>query len=301
MFAMSPLLSLVALFVFAAVGSAQQKVLIPEKLERATVVDENGVAQWAEYKGDECPNCVGKGKVKCTTCERYPEDAKFCLDCERKPEREAPCRMCAGEGKLKDPLHTAPCPACGAASFLICVLCAGRGEIGVAGAPKPTTCPGCSGDGGWKCATCDGKRFVEMAAFKPSFADAKDKDLQKALTQTDALLKQLEDFAPVGGPKARKEVKALTKMMESVQATFPALKRTIKSTDDVMNKVYGGSQFQGHEENEANTMKMVAAHTAHYLKHQKRMLELVHKRAEANAKVDGAGKDEKSGKDSKGK
>lgn len=276
---------LVALFLVAAPSLAQQKVLIPEKLERETATDDKGVAQWAEWKAPDCPACAGKGKVKCTTCERYQEDAKFCIDCERKPEREAPCRMCAGEGKLLDPLHKAPCPACGAASFLLCTVCAGRGAIGVAGAPKPTKCPACSGDGGWKCSTCDGKRFVDMAAFKPSFAEAKDKDLQKALAQVDELIKEFEAFTPVGGPKVRKEVKALTKLMETAQATYPALKKGVKATDDLMNKIYGGSNFQGHEETEANTMKQVAAHMAYYLKHQKRMMELVQKRNEANAKA----------------
>lgn len=278
---------LVAVLALVGTSLAQQKVLIPEKLERETVTDDKGLTQWAEWKDTECPACTGKGKVKCTTCERYPDDAKLCLDCERKPEREAVCRVCAGEGKLLDPLHKAPCPQCGAASFLLCPQCAGRGVLGVAGSPKPTKCPVCSGDGGWKCTTCDGKRFVDMAAMKPSFADAKEKDLRKALAQTDALIKEFEEFAPVGGPKVRKEVKALTKMMESAQATYPALKRAVKSTDELMNKVYNGSQFQGHEETEANTLKMVAAHMAHYLKHQKRMMELVAKRNEANAKVAG--------------
>ncbi|MEQ1631149.1 MAG: hypothetical protein ABL997_02175 [Planctomycetota bacterium] len=301
MFAISRLLCLVAMFVCAAVSSAQQKLLIPEKLERATVVDENGVTQWAEHKAAECPNCVGKGKVKCTTCERFSEEATTCPDCERKEGHLAVCRMCAGEGTLPDPLEKAMCPGCQGAGFLICTVCAGGGGMRIGGAKQWSDCPACRGSGRFDCGACDGKRHVEGAGLKPSMAEAKDKDLQKAMQATDAALKQLEKYATMGGGKVRKDVKALQKIFESVQSTYPALKRLSDPFEDYMGKIYAGAQFQGSDENEAETIMMVKNSAEYFLKHQKRMLELVQKRAEANAKLGEAGKDEKAGKDAKGK
>jgi len=293
--------SVFALLLLAAVGSAQQKVLIPEKIERPTVVDDKGVAQWAEHKADQCPACVGKGKVKCTTCERYPDEITQCLDCKRADPREAACRMCAGEGTLPDPLEKASCPGCSGASFLLCTVCGGAGGMFVGGAKQRSKCPACGGDGGWKCGACDGKRLVEGAALKPSLKEAKDKDLAKAIAATDSAIEQLSKFEPSGGQKARKDMKALVKILESVQSTYPPIKRAVKPLDDFMSKMYAGSQFQGSEENEAATMKNMAERVSYYLKIEKRMLELAQKRNEANAQSAAGGADAgKAGKDEKG-
>lgn len=293
--------SVFALLLLAAVGSAQQKALIPEKIERPTVVDDKGIAQWAEHKADQCPACVGKGKVKCTTCERYPDEVTQCLDCKRADPREATCRMCAGEGTLPDPLEKATCPGCAGASFLLCTVCAGSGGMHIGGAKQRSKCPACSGDGGWKCGACDGKRLVEGAALKPSLKEAKDKDLAKAIAATDSAIEQLSKFEPSGGQKARKDMKALVKILESVQSTYPPIKRAVKPLDDFMSKMYAGSQFQGSEENEAATMKNMAERVSYYLKIEKRMLELAQKRNEANAQAAAGGTDAgKAGKDEKG-
>jgi hypothetical protein len=55
-----------------------------------------------------------------------------------------------------------------------------------------------------------------------------------------------------------------------------------KATKNYMSKIFAGAQFQGHEENEANTMNLLKSNAEYYLKHQKRMLELAIKRAELN-------------------
>ena len=52
-----------------------------------------------------------------------------------------------------------------------------------------------------------------------------------------------------------------------------------------MNRVYAGSQYQGHEEKEVNALNRLKGGADYYLKHQRRMLDLAHKRAEANAKL----------------
>jgi hypothetical protein len=293
--------SLVAFLLLCLAASAQQKVLIPEKIERPTVVDDKGVTQWAEHKADQCPACVGKGKVKCTTCERYPDEVTQCLDCKRADPREAVCRMCAGEGTLPDPLEKASCPACSGASFLLCTVCAGSGGMFIGGAKQRSKCPACSGDGGFKCTACDGKRLVEGASLKPSLKEAKDKDLTKAIAATDAAIEQLSKFEPTGGQKSRKDMKAFVKILESVQATYPPIKRSVKPLDDFMSKMYAGSQFQGSDENEAATMKNMAERVSYYLKIEKRMLQLAQKRNEANAQAaTGGAEGEKAGKDEKG-
>jgi hypothetical protein len=266
-------------------ASAQEKVLNTEKMERPTVADDKGVLQWAEWKAEKCPNCSGTGKHKCFVCERLVDTLKFCIDCKRTPEREVVCRMCAGSGTLADPLEKAPCPGCRGASFLICTVCNGCGQSQAKDDNKPSACVACRGDGGWKCGACNGARVVEPAALKPSFKDASLKDLQKAIAATDQSLKELGAITPAGGDKSRKEVKAVVKAMEPAAAVHPAVRRLLKPFEDYMGKIYAGKVWQGWEEKEAQTIAMIKGHTEYYLKHQKRMLELVHKRAEANAKL----------------
>jgi len=276
------------LFLFALVSGgdvAAQKVLIPEKIERATVTDDKGVTQWAEWKGEQCPNCQGTGKHKCFVCERFIDEMKFCIDCKRTADRMVTCRMCGGDGKLPDPLEKVPCPGCRGASFMLCTVCGGGGKSRAKDDKNFADCVACRGEGGWKCGVCNGARFVEPAALKPSFKDASVKDVQKALALTDQALKDLEAITPAGGEKSRKEVKAMVKAFEGVQSVHPAIKRLIKPFEDYMGKIYAGKVWQGWEEKEANTLVMVKDQAQYYLKHQKRMMELVQKRAEANAKL----------------
>jgi hypothetical protein len=268
-------------------AAAPQKFLIPERTERATVADDKGVQQWAPWKGEKCTNCNGAGKHKCFQCEKLIEELKFCIDCKRTPERMVTCRVCNGTGTLLDPLEKAPCPGCRGASFLLCTVCVGSGQGKTKDDKNFFDCVGCRGTGGWKCGSCNGARFVEPAALKPSFKDANQKDLQKAVAATDAALKDLGGIALKGGDAARKEVKALVKIFDAAGAVHPSLKRLGKPFEDYMGKIYAGRVYQGFEEKEAETMGMVKEHAEYYLKHQKRMLELLQKRAEANAKVGG--------------
>jgi DnaJ-class molecular chaperone len=269
------------------VAAAQDgpKYPIPEKIERATKADDKGVLQWEAWAEPKCPNCNGTGKMKCPTCARFADDAKTCPECKRNKEREAVCRTCAGTGKLADPLEKVVCPACLGAAFLLCMVCHGGGQLKVDKAKQWSDCPGCRGEGGFKCVVCNGTRMVEVAAVKPSLKDGTPANLEKALAATDQALKELAAFTPSGGEKARKEVKALCKTLDTAGAVHPSLKRLPKFLEDYMGKIYGGAQFQGHEEHEAQAMGQVQTNCEYYLKHQKRMMELAQKRAEANAKL----------------
>ena len=280
-----PLVSLFVALLFAVAAAAQNRVLIPEKIDRATVAGDDGTQQWAEWKAIRCPNCEGKKKIKCGTCERFSEDATTCIECKRNEKKETDCRLCAGAGELPDPLEKVSCPGCRGAGFLLCTICSGGGRLRIGDDKKFGDCVGCRGAGGWKCGACNGSRLVETVALKPSLKEAAGKDLAKAAAVTDAAIKELAAITPAGGDKARKEVKALVKAFDTAGALHPALKRLGKPFEDYMGKIYAGKQFQGAAENEAQTIAMVKDAAEYYLKHQKRMLELAQKRAEANAKA----------------
>lgn len=273
---------------FAATAAAQKQPEIryvsPDKFERATTTDAKGLLQWAEWKPEKCQSCAGSGKTKCLTCWRFKEDAKFCVECKRNKDLETACRACAGLGKWPDPLEKVHCPECFAAGFVLCLTCGGGGQIKTeGGGDRWAACSVCRGDGGFKCSTCNGARLVEVAAVKPNLKDASAATLQKAIAQTDQAIAAIAAVKPTG-KGTRKEVKELVKGYGIAQSTFPPLKRTAKSLEDVIGKVYGDN-FQGSEEREANTLATFQQHTDYFLKHQKRMLELAHKRAEANEKL----------------
>ena len=171
-------------------------------------------------------------------------------------------------------------------AFFPCTTCGGRGGSKVEGSgDKVMACPSCKGDGGFKCTVCDGKRLVESVQVKPPLKDNTNLAmLQKARDQIDATLKDLGGFEP-DGKNTRKDVKDIQKRVGGAPPTMTPLKKWPKALDDVMGKIYGGSTYMGHEEREAETLKIWKSNTEYYLKHQKRMIELAHKRAEANAKV----------------
>jgi hypothetical protein len=257
----------------------------PERLERATRTDDKGMLQWEEWKGEKCPPCAGTGKHKCPLCERLKEELTFCIGCKRDKERQVTCHFCAGSGTTPDPLEKVSCPGCRGASFLLCTVCAGSGKSKTKDDKKWGDCVACRGDGGWKCGVCDGARLVDPAALKPSFKDPSVKDAQKALATTEQGLKELVALSVAGGERTRKDVKAMVKAFEAAQSVHPAMRRLGKPLEDYMGKIAAGQVWQGWEENEKETLNAVKQGAEYYLKHQKRMLELVLKRAEANAKV----------------
>ena len=275
---------LFAFWVVCAAASAQDiRYVHPEKYERATKTEENGLVQWAEHAEIKCQTCSGTGKMKCPTCERFYEDATFCIECKR--TKEAVCRVCAGEGHFPDPLQKALCPGCQGAGFLLCGLCSGGGRIkSDTGGDRWSTCPGCRGEGGWKCGACGGARLVDSVQLKPSLAEANLATLTKAMATTDEALAGLGKWSPAD-QTARKAVKDLVKQMKIAEGVYPPLKKVQKALEDAMSKTAGGSQYQGQEEREGELMGGVKNSTVYFLQHQRRMLELCKKRQEANAKL----------------
>jgi hypothetical protein len=256
---------------------------IPDKYDRPTKDDANGVAQWVDFKAEPCVNCKGSKVMDCLHCARL-DDSKKCIECQGK--KKATCRACGGLGTYPDPLEKVLCPGCLGAAFFPCTTCGGRGGSKVEGSgDKVMACPSCKGDGGFKCAVCGGARLVESVQLKPGLKDNTNLAmLQKARDQVDAALKDLAGFEP-DGKNTRKDVKDIQKRVGSAPTAMTPLKKWPKALDDVMGKIYGGSGYMGHEEREAETLKLWKSNTEYYLKHQKRILEICIARAEHNQKA----------------
>tara|TARA_R110002072_G_scaffold299403_2_gene474849 strand:- start:16612 stop:17544 length:933 start_codon:yes stop_codon:yes gene_type:complete len=257
----------------------------PERTERTTAPDENGLHQWTEWKGQKCPLCKGVGKSKCVTCERFGKDAESCPECQRKDKDKflTTCRICIGEGTIPDPLKVVPCAGCVGAGMWVCTVCSGGGRLKVGAAKRWSGCPACRGKGGFPCTGCDGKRAMGPLQTKPPLDEAPPEKIQKTIKSIDATIEKFAAFEPIGGTKARKAVKSLTSAFDSFKKVNPAFKDLSKQAKSYMGKIFAGANFQGHEENEANTLKMIKENAEYYLKHQKRMLQLALKRAELNA------------------
>jgi len=279
----------VVLFALLFASSAQlaaqgTRYPIPERIERKTEGGDGGAQVWTKWEAPDCGHCKGSGKATCGTCARFAKDAKNCPECGRKDKNLlTACRACAGTGKISDPLDQAPCAGCMGSGIFLCTVCGGGGQLKVGGAKRWSKCPSCRGKGGFKCGGCNGKRVMKSLAIKPSLRDAELEKLQKAKESVLASLKLFNAFSPVGGTKARKEVKALGKCYDELKKLHPSFKGMPKATKGYMSKIFAGAQFRGHEETEANTMKQLKTNAEYYLKHQKRMLDLAIKRAELNA------------------
>jgi hypothetical protein len=257
----------------------------PEKYERATKTDDKGLVQWAEHKPPKCQTCSGTGKTKCTTCERFPEEATKCPDCKRDEAKESVCMACAGTGEFPDPLVKAPCPGCYMSGRIVCASCPGSGALKLGDDKRWSNCIGCRGAGWTKCGVCDGKRLVDTAAVKPSLKDANAAALSKAMATTDEALKAMTAFGQPKGDKTRKDVKELARILLIAQGVYPPLKKAPKVLDDLMATAYAASGYQGQAEREVHALMRVKESADYFLKHQRRMLELALKRAEANEKL----------------
>lgn len=287
------LFCLAVAFVTLLAGAAPaQRNFHPEKFDRATRTDSEGYVQWDEHKEVKCPNCSGTGRMKCTTCERFPDEVEKCPDCDRGEKgakNEAVCHACAGEGKFPDPLEKVLCPGCLGAGWSMCGTCPGGGVLRVGAAKRYSKCPGCRGEGAIKCGVCKGKRLVATVPTKPPIREADVETLEKILAATEETLKAVERFVPKG-KKTRKEVKEFAKILKGAQKTHPPLKPLQKHMDQLMKTTYGGSNFQGQSEREAFALERIKRGAVYYLQHQQRIQTLALERAKKNAELEGGKK-----------
>jgi hypothetical protein len=258
------------------------KYVMPDTYKRATTTDAQGLTQWAEYDKPVCPTCQGKKTTVCTHCQRFT-DVKKCIECNMK--KVAPCRACAGLGYMPDPLEQVLCPGCMGAGFFPCFVCGGKGTMKIEGnGDHVFDCVACKGEGGFKCPVCNGERLVESAQVKPHLKDASVATLKKAQASVEEVLKAVDGFTP-GGKDARRDVRIYNKLLTPAFAVLPPLKRCPKALDEIMGRIFMGSQFKGHEQQEADALQQWKSSNLYYLKHQKHLLDLCIERAESNAKV----------------
>ncbi len=264
----------------AQVPKVEIKYLVPDVWERPTKDDDQGLKQWDEFH-QNCPTCVATKTTICVHCNGMDGHTK-CLECNM--TKKAPCRACAGEGQLLDPLQWSLCPGCFGAGVFPCDVCGGRGGSKVeGGGDKIKDCVACKGDGGWRCGVCKGARKVPAPKLKPSVGEADSATLKKAREDVAEVLAAVSAWEP--SPKARKDVKDYPKLLQKATGVLPALKLCQKDLDDRMKAIFKGEVWVGHEEREANSLKRTKQCHEYYLKFQLRLLDLCIARAEHNEKV----------------
>jgi hypothetical protein len=270
-------------------SKAEIVFLDPDKIDRPTKEDAQGLQQWVEWKKEPCPSCKGAKTTPCVLCEQI-DDNKHCAECGGK--RVATCRTCGGAGSIPDPLDKVLCPGCHGAGMFICMVCGGGGYLKIEGSGEHAlACPACRGECGLKCTVCGGARLVETAALKPSLKEAPLLPLQKAKEQVDAVLKSVTAFTTSKDP--RKDSKTFGKLLAPAGSVLPPLQKSPKFCEDIMGKTLAGAHFVGHEEHEAMALKLMQDNHVYYLKWVKRMLDFAIARAEKNDKVGGDKKDKK--------
>lgn len=264
---------------------AQLKLPIPDKYERTTELDDNGLEQWTEYRQLACPNCQGKKTTVCFHCDGLIRNQQ-CLECKMK--KKVTCRVCAGLGHVPDPLEKVVCPHCLGATIFPCDICGWEGGTMVkGGSKKPAACVACKWQGSYPCTVCRGARLVDPVKLKPSVGEASLKDLLKAREAIATVLAAMAEFEP-GGSKTRKDIKAYSKLLTPATRYLPPLKSAQKAFEAVMKKALKGEVWIGHEEREVAVIKRFMQHHGYYLQHQKRLLDLCVERAEFNEKAQAA-------------
>jgi hypothetical protein len=288
---------LASLFLLLAAAAAQKSaseqflVPIPDKIERATVTDAEGLVQWAPYQAERCVNCKGRKVMACLHCERFEAgDCDSCPEC--KDTKEARCRVCYGAGTMPDVLEQAPCPTCFGAALTRCFVCGGRGKFPVqGGGDRPQKCSSCDASGAFACTTCDGKGCVDLPPLKPSAADASAADLKKAIAALDAVAAALKELVSTGD--GRKDAKAFAAVGRAGGKLLPVMKDVQKHFETVSREQAKGAGWVQYKDMVKAQLDTAKHALGYYLDHQRRVLQLCLARAEHNEPIVAANKKKK--------
>lgn len=256
-------------------------------VERKVVTGEAGMQQWAPYEAPTCIRCKGSKTIECPTC-KGAEFAVKCGECGTRKEprtKKAPCRLCAGEGKMPDPLVEAPCLGCFGSSRFPCFGCGGNGNYPVeGGGKKRQKCAVCRGEGSLACSICKGKRRCDALSVRKGLADASLKDLKAALELVEKALADIRAFQPTG-VKARKELKAYQATLKAVTKVCKVARKASSAIKSLQSLVSKMDQYRGFEDRKMRVFKTFADYNAFYFDHQLQALKLAIQRAEHNAEV----------------
>ncbi len=275
-------LTLLALLACALPAQLQlpqlEKKVIPElpELKLPTEKDKKGLLQWKKFPTHNCLNCKTRKTEECLHC-RVHEDPKICPEC--KVTRKAPCHVCAGEGKMANPLEEAICPGCSGHGFFICYLCSNTGEITYGSGGGPQKCASCKGVAGLACLVCKGKRLVP-SAFNGKLGNASLKKLHKLKDGLPALMQKIDSFQIKGEP--RKDRKAFAAILKEGNFAFPHFKKLNAHVELISKGLDQRHQGIGKKQNYA--FERIRRYLLIYLVNQSRALDACIERAEANKK-----------------
>ncbi|MCA8969875.1 MAG: hypothetical protein KDC95_08835 [Planctomycetes bacterium] len=280
------LIALIALSIFGATTPvrAQKKDDPKMPVERKVVTDEAGLQQWAPHEGAPCPMCRTNKVIDCPTC-KDAEHAETCLECGTKKEprtKKAPCRLCAGEGKLPDMLVEGPCIGCTGAGVFPCVGCRGETSYPVeGGGKKRQKCAVCRGEGSIRCSVCKGKRRCDPISPKKGIADASLKDLEAAAKSIEAVLVELRacEFAGIKERDELKKYQAILKDLAKISKPSKAASSMIKDLIGLASRM---DQYTGKEGRKSETFDMFRRYNVYWLEGQAELLKLAIERAKHN-------------------
>lgn len=155
-------------------GKVQLLYLIPEKLERQTKADQNGLLQWVDWQKEPCLACKGAAKMPCPVCAKAT-DKSGCPQCHGKAELACPtcggtgvrshaCETCKGSGKTGCSAceridDNKGCVDCQGSRQTACRVCGGKGQY--ADPLEKIVCPSCMGGGQLVCVMCGGGGVIK--------------------------------------------------------------------------------------------------------------------------------------------
>ena len=263
----------------ALVAQRDGAIRIP-KVERATVLDDKGLKQWAEFEAKECPKCLGTTTHECEHCKEL-EHGKECLECDF--TRRSVCRLCAGSGKTYDPLEWAVCPGCMGGTVFPCLLCLNEGDLAVNGLKGRRRCESCKKAGGFKCSVCKGKRRVRGLVLKPNLSRASLRALTAAKANVEKSLQMLKDFTP--STNTNKDLKAYEQALAPVGRELPAMRQAKTMVSTVLKAMSKGDHWTQNATRKASGFQRFSIYHQVYLMHQLQVLDLCIARAEFNQKA----------------
>ena len=257
-------------------AQVRKKIPLP-KIEREWSEDEQGLWQWQKFE-QTCFRCRGAKRRDCEYCKHQERD--HCVACGDK--KVTVCRVCAGKGKLPDPLLVLMCPYCQGITWHPCRLCAGHGSFPVKGGGKKNqTCSACKKLGSHKCTACKGKHHlavVKVGKHGPGKASVKDlKQARSVLQKSLESLEKLELTAKEGKTLKAflKTIKKSAKILAAIKDMQGLLKKSLKG-------LRKGAAYTSYGDNVLAEFAHFKDRSIYLLRHQILLLNICLKRAEHN-------------------